>query len=97
MESERARQSRQKGGERERERGRSGGRGDREQTVAGSPTNQNVDEGIWVWLGDSGGNAGQDKFAMSFSLSPSVSGCQWSDHQKYMNQSTEREGCSNAE
>lgn len=35
-------------GEREREGGRRGTRGDGEQTVAGSLTNQNMDEGIWV-------------------------------------------------
>lgn len=36
-----------------------GGRGDRQQTVAGSPSNRSVDEGIWVWLGDCRGDVGQ--------------------------------------
>lgn len=62
-------------GERERARRqeKGGGRGDRVQTVACSPTNQNVDEGIWVWLGDCRGDVGQYKCTSSLTRSPYVS------------------------
>lgn len=63
------------GGERQRARRqeKGGGRGDRVQTVACSPTNQNVDEGIWVWLGDCRGDVGQYKCTSSLTRSPYVS------------------------
>lgn len=52
-----------------RERGGKGDRGNRELTVAGSLANQIGDEGIWVWLCNSGAKAGQDKFTVSASPS----------------------------
>ncbi len=89
--------AREEGKERETEGG-----GDGEETVAGSPTNHNADEGIWAGLEDSGGSARRDEFTvsacLSFSLHLLVSVCIFGhqpflskDHQKYTNQSPERE------
>lgn len=63
------------GGERQRARRqeKGDGRRDRVQTVACSPTNQNVDEGIWVWLWDCRGDVGQYKCTSSLTHSPYVS------------------------
>lgn len=57
-----------RGERRSREGGREGGRGGRgEQTVAGSPANQKVREGVWAWPGDRGG-CRAEKFSASLSL-----------------------------